>query len=339
MGAILLAVIVAIGTLVAGSPAASAVEELVFISDPADAPAVQAAGFDGVVYGGVIHRFALPGADQPYFDEPEDNPDPSLFLQWWAQYGATGLVSHWNPAKANTLGVWENPPTVAWNWYPANRWTPDWLWSLYIPLQFLQYHTYITAPNAYGTLQAFSGWDEPPLPGESKPLDYSYPSDALMTTMRQQFRDGLGAAFKGYLWFMWSGPNFPDSLSMHPNWWPVNRPTLALGLNQSSFRTGGALSLTATVAPGATPSTVDVYVALSLPGGFLLFLQGDGSLTWVLQPMVRNWTGGPFSRQIFSYTFSGWEPGGNYTWQAAFAAPGTLNLLGPIVSVPFTFSP
>jgi hypothetical protein len=344
MVAILLAVIIAGCTLASGSTEANAVEELVFISDPADAPAVQAAGFDGVVYGGMIHRFARPGADQPYFDEPEDRPDTSLFFQWWAQYGATGLVLHWNPAKANMMGVWENPPTVSWNWYPATRWTPEWAWSLYIPLQFRQYRAYITASNAYGTLQAVSGWDEAPLPGESKPLDYFYPSDELMTTMRQQFRDGLGASFRGYLWFMWSGPNLPDSLSMHPNWWPVNRagninPTLALGLNQSSFRTGGVLSLTATVAPGATPSMVDVYVALSLPGGSLLFLQGDGSLTSVVQPIVRNWTVGPFSGQIFSYTFSGGEPGGNYTWQAAFAAPGTLNLLGPIVSVPFNFSP
>lgn len=221
--AILVAVLIASCTLASGSAEGTPVEELVFISDPANAPAVQAAGFDGVLYGGMIHRFLLPGADQPYFDEPEDLTDTAVFLQWWAQYGATGLVLHWNPAKADQRGVWQNPSFVSWNWYPANRWTPRPFWWFYIPFQFFQYHAYITAPHAYGTLQAFSGWDEPPPPGESKPLDYFYPGDALMAKTRRQFRQGLGASFKGYIWFIWSGPDFPDSLSQHPNWWPVNR--------------------------------------------------------------------------------------------------------------------
>ncbi len=347
MVAMLFAVIIASCALVFGAAGANAVEELVYISDLADVPAVQAAGFDGVLYRGVIYRFAQPGAEQPVFDEPEEHPDTSLFLQWWAQYGATGLVLHWNPANANMMGVWVNPPNVSWNWYPANRWTPEWAWPLYIPFQFRQYSDYITASNAYGTLQAFSGWDEAPAPGESKPLDYFYPSDGLMTTIRQQFRDGLGASFRGYIWFIWSGPYFPDSLSMHPNWWPVNRagninPTLALGLNQSSFRTGGVLSLTATVAPGATPSMVDVYVALSLPGGSLLFLQGDGNLTSELRPIVTNWTPTAFAGQIFTYRFGGGEPVGSYTWYPAFTVPGgnpLFGTLGPIVSTTFGFSP
>jgi hypothetical protein len=223
MVVILFAVLVASGTLAAGATDGTPVEELVFISDPADAQAVQAAGFDGVLSGGTIQRFRLPAAAQPYFDEPEDLPDTAVFLQWWAQYGATGLVLHWNPAKAEQRGVWKNPAVVSWNWYPANRWTPRQFWEVYIPFQFFQYQEYLTAPQAYGTLQAFSGWDEPPRPGESKPLDYYYPSDALMAKMRQQFRTGLGAAFKGYLWFLWRDSAFPDSLSQHPTWWPVNR--------------------------------------------------------------------------------------------------------------------
>jgi hypothetical protein len=223
MVAILVAVLIASGTLAFGSTAGTPVEELVFISDPADAQAVQAAGFDGVLSGGMIRRFMRPEADQPYVDEPEDLPDTAVFRQWWAQYGATGLVLHWNPAKADQRGVWQSPAVVSWNWYPANRWTPRPFWEGYIPWQFVQYQAYLTAPQAYGTLQAFSGWDEAPPPGKSKPLDYSYPSDALLTMMRQQFREGLGASFRGYLWLVWRGPTFPDSLSQHPNWWPVNR--------------------------------------------------------------------------------------------------------------------
>ncbi len=280
MVAMLFAVIIASCALVSGATGANAVEELVFISDLADAPAVQAAGFDGVVYGGVIHRFALPGADQPVFDEPEEHPDTSLFLQWWAQYGASGLVLHWNPANANMMGVWENPPNVSWNWYPANRWTPGWAWSLYIPLQFRQYSAYITASNAYGTLQAFSGWDEAPLPGESRPLDYYYPSDSLMTTMRQQFRDGLGASFKGYLWFIWSGPYFPDSLSMHPNWWPVNRGDITNRLPLAL--TSLTANLTAPQSVGSTISFTAITSGGTQPAQYRWWLY-DGSAWTIMQ--------------------------------------------------------
>jgi uncharacterized repeat protein (TIGR02543 family) len=118
-------------------------------------------------------------------------------------------------------------------------------------------------------------------------------------------------------------------------------PTLALALNQSSFQTGGNLSLTATTAPGAS-TIVDVYVALALPGGALLYLQGNGSLTSAGLPLVSHWTPVSFSGQIFQYHFTGAEPPGQYTWYAAFVGPGgnpLLGTLGPIVAAPFTFSP
>jgi hypothetical protein len=116
-------------------------------------------------------------------------------------------------------------------------------------------------------------------------------------------------------------------------------PSLALTLNQSAFHRSQQLTLGATVAPGATPVVADVYVALQLPDGSLLFLQGDGTLTWSLQPIVRSWTIAPFTGQIFTYIFEGGEPLGSYTWLAAFTQPGTLNFIGPIVSAPFSFSP
>jgi len=116
-------------------------------------------------------------------------------------------------------------------------------------------------------------------------------------------------------------------------------PTLELTLNQSSFRRGETLSLTATVTPGATPTAVDAYVAVALPRGTLLFLQGDGSLTTDLRPIVSNWTVAAFSGEVFRYTFSGGEPLGSYRWLAAFTEPGTLTFVTPIVEAPFTFSP
>jgi len=120
---------------------------------------------------------------------------------------------------------------------------------------------------------------------------------------------------------------------------PPQFPGLTLGLNQATFHTWQQLTLGGTVYSGATPVTADVYVAVQLPDGGLLFLQGDGNLTWNLQPLVRNWPISPFSGHIFSYDFSGREPIGDYTWLAAFTQPGTLNFIGPIVSAPFSFSP
>jgi len=116
-------------------------------------------------------------------------------------------------------------------------------------------------------------------------------------------------------------------------------PGLGLGLNQLAFRRDERLTLTATVMPGPTPVTADVYVAVQLPDGGLLFLLGDGSITPTLQPIVRGWPISPFLAQIFAYTFTGGEPAGSYTWLAAFTEPGTLTFIRPIVAVPFSFSP
>ncbi len=116
-------------------------------------------------------------------------------------------------------------------------------------------------------------------------------------------------------------------------------PSLGVSLDQASFRAGETIRLWATVAPGPAPVTADVYVAVQLPDGTLLFLQGDESIVPVLQPIVSKWPISAFSGQIFAYTFGGGEPIGNYAWLATFTEPGTLNFIGPIVSAPFIFSP
>jgi len=117
-------------------------------------------------------------------------------------------------------------------------------------------------------------------------------------------------------------------------------PALSLTLNQESFQSGETLYLSATVMPGATATTADVYVALALPDGVLLFLRGDSSLTTEWQPIVGNWTVGAFSGEIFQHPFSGWEPQGCYTWYAAFTPPGQSPLagtIGPIVPEQFCY--
>jgi pimeloyl-ACP methyl ester carboxylesterase len=117
---------------------------------------------------------------------------------------------------------------------------------------------------------------------------------------------------------------------------PPDLPQLTLSLSGASFQMGDTLILTATVTPGATPRTVDVYLAVRLPDGTLLFYP---SLTQDLQSVLTNWTVAPFAGEVFRYTFSGGEPAGGYAWLAAFTEPGTLTFVTPIVEAPFTFSP
>lgn len=119
----------------------------------------------------------------------------------------------------------------------------------------------------------------------------------------------------------------------------IAAPTLALRLNQCAFRSGETLTLTASVTPEGMPQVVDVYLAVRLPDGSLLFLQGDGSVTTSVRPIVTRWTIAPFTGAVFRYTFGGGEPRGNYTWLGAFTVPGTMNFIGEIVEAPFTFRP
>jgi hypothetical protein len=63
--------------------------------------------------------------------------------------------------------------------------------------------------------------------------------------------------------------------------------TVGLSLNASAFRTGQRLTLAATVTAGSPSMTADFYVALQLPNGTLLFLQGNGVVTPTPQPILR----------------------------------------------------
>ncbi len=121
--------------------------------------------------------------------------------------------------------------------------------------------------------------------------------------------------------------------------YPDTAPILALSLNANSFRQEDTLILGATVTPGASSTTVDAYVALALPGGTLLFLQADRSLTADVRAIASNWPVSSYAGPIFIHPFEGWEPVGDYTWYAVFTQPGTMNFIGPIVSAPFSVGP
>jgi hypothetical protein len=123
----------------------------------------------------------------------------------------------------------------------------------------------------------------------------------------------------------------------------TNPGSFALFVNTSSLRQRDGLTLTARMTTGPSHVTADVYIALQPPGctsfACIFFWQGGLNFTVTPQPILRNWPISPFSGPIFSYTFGGTEPAGTYIWLGAFTEPGTLNLIGEVTQVPFTFSP
>lgn len=116
-------------------------------------------------------------------------------------------------------------------------------------------------------------------------------------------------------------------------------PTVPLSLNQQSFRSGDILTLTVSIYPGASATSVDAYIALRLPNGSLLFLLLGANFTGSMNPIVSSFTPVSYNGTIFQHTFTGAEPSGTYTWLSAFTDPGTLNFIGNIEQTQFTFSP
>jgi hypothetical protein len=119
--------------------------------------------------------------------------------------------------------------------------------------------------------------------------------------------------------------------------------TYSVSTNQSVFTTGDSQTLSVSIDnTGGTEVTVDVYVALLLPDGTLLFIEYDVNtgLSTFNPGTVDNpdsWT--PAVENLFitadfvladfpllTYDFTGLEPLGQYTWFIAFFQPGTRNL-------------
>lgn len=114
-------------------------------------------------------------------------------------------------------------------------------------------------------------------------------------------------------------------------------PSLALLPSQWAYRTGQPLRVELVGTPDAAPR--DLYVAVQLPDGSLLFLTGAGGFSPTLPPWRANWVGTPLSQPVIDYPFTGGEPVGAYRILAGLALPGTQTFVGPILSAPFSFAP
>jgi hypothetical protein len=87
---------------------------------------------------------------------------------------------------------------------------------------------------------------------------------------------------------------------------------------------------------GVVPGAVDAYVVVQA-GAALLSLQLDGRLVPGLVPIARN-IALPTVAAPFAFPLAG-APPGSYTWLAGVTTPGTLTLVAPIASTPFTITP
>lgn len=111
---------------------------------------------------------------------------------------------------------------------------------------------------------------------------------------------------------------------------------LAVTLNAASFRPSDTMVATVQATGGLVPTAVDAYVVVQA-GGALLSLQLDGRLVAGLVPIARGVVL-PTIAAPFVFPLAGAPPGA-YTWLAGVTAPGTLTLVSPIVSTPFTITP
>jgi len=114
----------------------------------------------------------------------------------------------------------------------------------------------------------------------------------------------------------------------------------ALNLNAATYVTGNTLTLSASVTPPTPTEVVDWYIKVLLPTGGSIYLQSGGGFSLTPAPITPNWTTTAFGGQIFSYTFRGTEPPGNYTVSAFFTQPGSMTNISqlPPAQVTFTYS-
>jgi hypothetical protein len=112
---------------------------------------------------------------------------------------------------------------------------------------------------------------------------------------------------------------------------------LSVSLPKSTYSTRETLVATVNAVAGAVPTPVDAYVVVQAPGGGLLSLLLDGRLVPGLVPIASGIVL-PSVAAPFGLPLAG-APPGSYTWLAAVTSPGTLTLVSPIVSTPFTIVP
>jgi hypothetical protein len=126
----------------------------------------------------------------------------------------------------------------------------------------------------------------------------------------------------------------------------IFRPAgLTVELNQTAFRTGQTMVVTASLTPGYIAGLADAYVVIQAPNGAYYSLT-SGRLVPGIVPFATGFAwpaAGPaptvLRAELLRYRFTGAELPGTYTWYSAGAPAGTLNIAGPLAVQMFTFAP
>jgi hypothetical protein len=112
---------------------------------------------------------------------------------------------------------------------------------------------------------------------------------------------------------------------------------LSVGLNQTSFTRADTMVATVNAVAGVVPSAIDAYIVIQVGGGGFLSLQLNGGLVPGLVPIARGVVL-PTVSAPFSFPLAG-APPGNYVWIAGVTSPGSLTLVAPLASTPFSITP
>jgi hypothetical protein len=114
-------------------------------------------------------------------------------------------------------------------------------------------------------------------------------------------------------------------------------PPLSVSLNSATLASSATMVAVVNAVGGHVTSAVDAYIVLDAGAGGFFSLLTDGSLVPGVIPIARGIVLETASVP-FVFPLAG-APPGHYVWMAALTAPGSLALVSPVVSTPFTVLP
>lgn len=110
--------------------------------------------------------------------------------------------------------------------------------------------------------------------------------------------------------------------------------SLTVTLPKTTYLSTETMVLNVNAIGGLVNTPIDAYVVVQDAGGGYMSLQMNGSLVPGLVPIARGIVL-PTVTAPFGLPLAG-APPGSYTWLAALTSPGSLTVVSPIVSTPFT---
>lgn len=115
-------------------------------------------------------------------------------------------------------------------------------------------------------------------------------------------------------------------------------PSLVALFDGDTLRAGDTARLSLSMTRRIDEPTVDLYAVLQLPDQSLWSWTGDAFAPGIVA-LARGVTPLSIDRDVLSYTLSGHEPKGNYSWYTAATRPGTLQIVGRLAKRGFVIAP